>query len=594
MEKIKVMKLPAFEDITSVKLNQNYLGEILPNRLISLSKNVKGKLVNKEKLEKNEGLIPVKVVKINLPLGFELEYLEGEYEIIEETHDISSFTINDIGKEFTIHALVESIRQTGGPTIFTLYDGTSTIPAKAFSSPGRRTFPEIEEGMAISSRIQLKEYENKLESSLLGFKILEESRQENLKGKIDNIAEGKAMPEDIQFMIQSNVLDKLKPGIIEFAKIVRKAVIESRPIILRHHADCDGYCGGIALERAILPLIAELQDDNRAAWKNYKRAPSRAPFYEYSDVIKDLTHALDSAERFGNKKPLIILVDNGGTEEDVPGIKKMKIYGCPVIVVDHHYPGEKTDGKFPVEHHADLNISPYSAGGDMNLTAGMIAVEIARFVNKDVEKIEILPALSGIGDHSDCPEFEQYLKIAQSSGYSLEYLRKLAKVIDFEAYYIRFIESRGLVNDLLGADAEKQKELVELIIPDIEALESEQLKTARHYCSIEQKENHIVAKIEINKANKMGNYPSSGKATGILHDSLKKEFGKHVITLGISRDSITFRASRGTINIHEIIAELKKRLPYAWIDGGGHEVAGTIKFAEASKDEVIQIVEEFL
>ena len=36
---------------------------------------------------------------------------------------------------------------------------------------------------------------------------------------------------------------------------IRLAVIQDRPIIVRHHNDCDGYSSGFALERAIIPLI---------------------------------------------------------------------------------------------------------------------------------------------------------------------------------------------------------------------------------------------------------------------------------------------------------------------------------------------------
>lgn len=592
---IKVNKLETYADITSVKLNTIYLGKILPNKLISLNKQVKGKLLNKEKLTIDSGLIPVRIVKINLPLGLDLEYIEGEYELIEKTYDIASFSINDIGKEYTIHALVESIRQTTGPTIFTLFDGTGSISAKSFSGPGKRTFPELEESMAISAKLQLKEYDNKLEAELLGFRILEEAKQDTLKGKIENIAEEKATPSEIPFLITSEMLNKLKPKMLTFAKIVKKAILESRPIILRHHADCDGYCGGIALERSILPLIMEHQDDPRAAWKNYKRAPSKAPFYEYTDVVKDLTYALDSMERFGSKEPLVILVDNGGTDEDIPGIKKMKIYGCKVIVVDHHYPGEMQNNQLPIDPYVDLNVNPYAQGGDMNLTAGMIATEIARLINNEVENIEILPALAGIGDYSSCQEFNDYLKIAEDKGFSREYLTKLAKTIDFEAYYLRFIESRGLVNDLLGADQNKQKELVELILPDIESLEAEQLKSARHYCRIEEKDNFVVVKIDIEKVNRRGNYPPAGKATGLLHDAMKKEKTKPVITLGIGPDFITFRASEGTsFNIHEVITALKEKMPHGSIEGGGHEVAGTIKFIQAAKDGVLAIVDNYL
>jgi RecJ-like exonuclease len=230
----------------------------------------------------------------------------------------------------------------------------------------------------------------------------------------------------------------------------------------------------------------------------------------------------------------------------------------------------------------------------MNLTAGMIAAELARMVNKDVENIGFLPALAGVGDHSACPEFEQYLRIAASLDYDRDYLLALAKVLDFEAYHLRFIESRGLVNDLLGADTERQRKLVNLMLPDIQRLEEEQLKSARHYCSIDEGDK-VFVRIDIERVNRRGSYPAAGKATGILHDAVKTEKGKETVTLGIGPDFITFRATENAgFNVHEVLASLIENLPFAGVEGGGHEAAGTVKFVEAAKDDVLMIVDGYL
>jgi len=54
------------------------------------------------------------------------------------------------GDEVTVEAEVLSVRQTGGPTIFTLADGTGTVDAAAFVGAGERAYPEVEEGNAVS------------------------------------------------------------------------------------------------------------------------------------------------------------------------------------------------------------------------------------------------------------------------------------------------------------------------------------------------------------------------------------------------------------------------------------------------------------
>ena len=57
-------------------------------------------------------------------------------------------------------------------------------------------------------------------------------------------------------------------------------------------------------------------------------------------LSKILSFALEDVERHGQKLPLIVLLDNGSTEEDMLALMKVKIYDIEVVVVDHHFPGE--------------------------------------------------------------------------------------------------------------------------------------------------------------------------------------------------------------------------------------------------------------
>jgi RecJ-like exonuclease len=84
------------------------------------------------------------------------------------------------------------------------------------------------------------------------------------------------------------------------AKEIRKAVIKSKPILLRHHADADGMTAAVAIERAILPLIKEVNGSD-GEYYFYKRAPSKAPFYELTDVTRDLSFALEMQSGTGKK-----------------------------------------------------------------------------------------------------------------------------------------------------------------------------------------------------------------------------------------------------------------------------------------------------
>jgi RecJ-like exonuclease len=128
---------------------------------------------------------------------------------------------------------------------------------------------------------------------------------------------------------------------------------------------------GIAIERAILPLIREVGGTD-AGYHFYRRSPSKAPFYEMVDIVRDICFALDDQARHGQDLPLLVIVDNGSTEEDLPAFKQTAIYGIDVVVVDHHHPDSAVD-QYLCEH-----VNPYHVGGDFGVTAGIPISGISR------------------------------------------------------------------------------------------------------------------------------------------------------------------------------------------------------------------------
>jgi RecJ-like exonuclease len=179
------------------------------------------------------------------------------------------------------------------------------------------------------------------------------------------------------------------------ARIIRKAVFSAQPIILRHHADADGICSAVAIEQAVTALIRESGGDFDADYFLFKRAPSKAPFYEIEDITRDLDFALKDHIRYGQKLPLILLTDNGSTEEDLPSLKMAKVYGLSLVVIDHHHPDEIVD------QYLAAHVNPYHVEGDFGITAGMLGTEVARLINPRVEQyIRHIPAIAGFGDRS--------------------------------------------------------------------------------------------------------------------------------------------------------------------------------------------------
>ncbi|MDP1552330.1 MAG: OB-fold nucleic acid binding domain-containing protein, partial [Methanobacteriaceae archaeon] len=354
--------------------------------------------------------------------------LKGEYELVKLKKNLARTLIGDIttktlGKTIRIVGEVIQIQQTSGPTIFTISDETSTTWAAAFDEPGIRVYPDINMGDIVEVMGEVNQHGGKIQIESESVEGLSDVESMDIRKLIDVAIDEKAEPENTDLLIESETLKKLRPKMIKAAKAIRRAIFDGRSILVRHHADADGICAGVAMEKAVIPLLIELNQNSDAEYHYFKRAPSKAPFYEIEDVVKDLSFALEDLQRHGQKLPLIVLLDNGSTEEDILALMKAKIYGIEIVVIDHHFPGEVIDGRVEVDEYVDVHVNPYLVGGDSQITAGALSVEVAKMVNPDIkDKIMHLPGIAAVGDHASSDEAEQYITMADTKGYNRETL----------------------------------------------------------------------------------------------------------------------------------------------------------------------------
>ncbi len=513
--------------------------------------------------------------------------------------DYTSFnTLNkrNIGDKFNFRGKVEVIRQTSGPTLIIINDGTQGFTFKAFVKPGVRAYPEINEGDYVKGTAIIYERNDDIEGEVIDMQKMSSEDIETFNNDFKNKIEENIKPKNTEFTHNSEVLNSLRNNFIKVASIIRRAVYENRPIILRHNADCDGYVSAITLEKAIIELIKEVYGtENNLEFLNYKRAPSKAPFYEYDDAIKDLIGILLQQNRINSKPPLIIITDNGSTEEDLLSIKQMKIYDCQIVVIDHHFPGEVKNGRVLVDEHIDGHINPYLKGFDSNTSAGMLGFELARFVNDKVELPFYLPAVSGVADHSERKYYEFYLEKAKEEGFSEEYLRKLAEVIDAEIYYVKFSEARELIQDLFF-NIQKQKKIVDLLFPDLEKRYKKLEPVIEKYSEIIELKDYRLILLNGEKAVFRGEYPAIGKTTNFIHRYFEKKFNKPIICGVYGSFFLTIRVSDKVKNfsVPEFVKYIEKKYKYINPSGGGHEHAGSVKFIEYGQKEVLECLKDYI
>ncbi len=529
--------------------------------------------------------------------------IKGPYEILTLKKTIPRTLIGDIhennfGKNVCLLAEVVQIQQTSGPTIFTISDETSMTWAAAFNEPGVRVYPKIEIGDIVEVIGEVNQHSGKIQIESESIEKLDTSKSEEIRKLIDKALDERAEPENIDLLVKSEILEKLKPKMKNAAKAIRKAILDGRSILVRHHADADGICAGVAMEKAIVPLLIENNQNNDAEWHYFKRSPSKAPFYELEDVVKDLSFALEDLERHGQKLPLIVLLDNGSTEEDIVALMQAKIYDIEIVVIDHHFPGLVEDGKVKVDEFVDYHVNPYLVGGDSNITAGALSVEVAKMVNPNIlDTIKHLPGIAAVGDHAQSNETEQYIKIADKKGYDFETLDKIAECIDFEAYYLRFMNGRGIIDTILDLDnKDKHEKLVNALHKEYLKRVDMQLKATLPNLKTKQLDNGIIFNVlDVEKYAHKFTFPAPGKTCGFVHDSIVKEYGKDkpILTLSYGPDFSVIRATEAVnekfgFNLNEIVWKLADKIPEAGIDGGGHECAGSLKFLEGLSDNVLK------
>jgi RecJ-like exonuclease len=609
-EKNKVYVLPASAEVDDVELGENYKGTVsrVENYgvFVSLSKNLYGLLrISSPSMNKGDDIV-VMVTGIKQKRG-ELEItssrIKDGYELVKIKRNFARTPIGDIttksmGKTVRLVGEIIQIQQTSGPTIFTVSDETGTTWAAAFDEPGIRVYPHlnIENIVEIIGEVSLHSGKIQIESESID--RLHGPESQEARKRIDEALDRKAEPEETEFLIESPVLNDLKGSLHRAAKSIRRAVLDGRSILVRHHADADGICAGVAIEKAVVPLLKEMNNSSDAEWHFFKRAPSKAPFYELEDVVKDLSFALEDLERHGQKLPLLVLMDNGSTEEDILALMKVKIYDMEVVVVDHHYPGVVENGEVAVDEYVDVHVNPYLVGGDSNVTAGALAVELAQMINPSVkDRLLHLPGIAAVGDHARSDEADQYIQIAAEKGYDSADLEKIASCIDFEAFFLRFMNGRGIMDTILGlGNREKHQKLIDALYKEAQRRVEWQLKAAMPNLKTQKLKNGVIFSVlDVEKFAHKFTFPAPGKTCGYVHDQMVQKYGEEIpiITLAYGPDFGVIRATDAVnemfgFNLNTIISKLMDDIPEAGVDGGGHECAGSLKFVEGLSKEVLQ------
>ncbi|MEK6958547.1 MAG: DHH family phosphoesterase [archaeon] len=455
-----------------------------------------------------------------------------------------------------------------GPVVFLVSDGTGSIDAVTKES-----------NFNVDDTVLLVGYITERAGKLQ----IEIDDMKKSTADFTKIIDERSKPKEKQFSVASEKYVIMKDRFYLVAKRLRKAVITGEPVLIRHHADADGISAGLAIESAINSLMLEYGIN--PAYNLY-RNPSKAPFYETTDMLKDLSLSKRLTNEYGQKKPLIVIIDNGSTHEDHFALKMMKALDFEIVVIDHHNHGEIVNGKTSVCDFLSAHINPYIFGFDSKICAAMLSYEIARLVHDSFEN-KLIPALAGISDRCEGTELEQYI---HNSGKTIEELKQMGVAIDFASYNLRFDAGDGVYDEFFT-----NKEVLNLISEEAAKGMEIQLQSTMPYVKTQEINNVIFSYIDLEKYTVRFKYPPAGKVCGMVHDEISEGKDHHaVITLGMLSDMIILRATKPVLPVATILANLKAKMPEANVEGGGHECAGTIKFVSAHSDKILEAIKEMV
>ena len=474
-----------------------------------------------------------------------------------------------VGDTVRLEGEVVSTRQTGGPTIFELRDESGVVDAAAFVEPGVRAYPEVEVGDAIRLDGEVERRRGDIQVETEALAVLDGDEAETVRRRLAEALTAKARPEGLQPLAGDEAVAELGEGLLDAAEAIRRAVLESRPIVVRHPATADGYVAGAAIERAVLPLIRDEHAKSDAEYHYFTRRPTEEPVYGMDAATNDATRMLQDRDRHDEKLPLFLLVGTGSTVESADGLDLLSVYGVEAVVVDAAVADAAT------RERVDTLVSPELAAVGDDLSTGALTASLASAVNDEVRADLVhLPAVSY---WADAPA--RYVDLARDAGYDRDRVGALREAVALEAYYQSYQDKRELITDLLFDDG---GDLAAHVSEQFrEKLETE-IETASANVTTEAVGGVEIAVLDTDAYTHRYDFPPTPLLLDDLHR--RRANGEASATVGIGTDELYVR-STADLSIRDVAARAAEIAPTADVATAGLR-EGKIEFLSGERDAV--------
>jgi len=478
---------------------------------------------------------------------------ESEVAETERTPEPPSVDVGDldawIGDTVRITGEIVDARQTSGPTVFELRDGTGTVDCAAFVEAGVRAYPSVEEGAVVEIDGEVRERRGELQVETEELELFEDDEREAVLEEIETTLSERARPEEIELLVDDEAVAAESESIRDAVGEIRRAVLEDRPVIVRHSATTDGYVGGAAIERAVLPLVRDRHDRRDAEYHYIDRRPLEGDVYGLDDATTDVTRMLDDRERHDENLPLLVFVAVGGTEESLDGFELLDVYDAPRVVVDTVVEPAIADVvDAALAPQTDVTAIDIADGTTRGPTASALAATVGAHVEEDVRSdLSHLPAVSYWGQVP-----EAYAEAAAEAGYDETAVSEIREAVALEAYYQSYEDKRELVTDLLFGGRETTDADVRGLASHVSEQFREKLdvavETARANLDRRSVDGETIGVLDIDRFTHTYDFPP---ATLLLDELYRRSDGLTAI-VGVEADELHVRSAHG-LDVRELV-----------------------------------------
>ena len=481
------------------------------------------------------------------------------------TADLDRVAVEDlsdhVGDVVRLEGEVAAARQTSGPTVFELRDETGVVDCAAFVEAGVRAYPDVEADdiVRLDGEVRLRRDEIQVETESLV--ELAGDAEAAVRDRMDEALDARARPDDAAPLADDEALAAIADDVTDAATTIRRAVLESRPVVVRHDATTDGYAAGAAIERAVLPLVEAEHAAADAVYHYFDRRPLEDGVYDMNDATKDVTRMLGDRERHDERLPLFVFAAAGSTAASADGLELLSVYGAPRVVLD----GCPADATVTDEVEALVTAD--------ERTATTVAADVAAAVNGDVrEDLLHLPAVSY---WDDVPE--PYAELAREAGIDAETARELRQAIALEAFYQSYEDKRELIVDLLF---DARTGLAAQVADQFRTKLAAELDTATANLEKRTVDDGTVAVLDTQAYTHEYDFPPTRMLLDELHRRLEAD-----VVIGVGTDDLQLRTD-GEFDLESLVAALQLEAADAGVtDPGAREP--TVEFLAGEREAVL-------